>query len=219
MLIALTGKARSGKDTVGHYLAAHYGYTCLAFADALKDQTYALAPYLDGTTRLSEVSADHPERATIVKELGEEAALAWDPFVDGTTRLNDVVDKVGWESAKTSFPEVRPLLQRLGTEAGWMIHGRDHWIRPVAEKVRESDGRVVITDARFPAEVEWVRSQGGAVVGVVRPDNVHALTGEEAEHASEAYNAEDADDIIDNDSTIEALHAEVRALLSRLNDR
>lgn len=36
-LIALCGKAGSGKDTVGAFLAAHYGFRKFAFADLLKD--------------------------------------------------------------------------------------------------------------------------------------------------------------------------------------
>ncbi|MEK3836477.1 adenylate kinase [Paenibacillus sp. FSL R7-0128] len=34
--VGLTGRLRSGKDTVGDYLASKYGYTQFAFGDALK---------------------------------------------------------------------------------------------------------------------------------------------------------------------------------------
>lgn len=36
MIIGLKGPARVGKDTVGRYLAAHHGFTTLAFADPVK---------------------------------------------------------------------------------------------------------------------------------------------------------------------------------------
>ena len=36
-LIGISGAAGSGKDTVGDYLVKEYGYTKLAYADALKD--------------------------------------------------------------------------------------------------------------------------------------------------------------------------------------
>ena len=35
-LIGITGKARSGKDTIAKYLWAHYGFTRIALADPLK---------------------------------------------------------------------------------------------------------------------------------------------------------------------------------------
>ena len=35
-LIGLTGKARSGKDTVANYLFNQHGYTRIAFADPVK---------------------------------------------------------------------------------------------------------------------------------------------------------------------------------------
>jgi len=36
-LIGLAGRARSGKDTVAHYLVEHYGFKQLAFAEHLKN--------------------------------------------------------------------------------------------------------------------------------------------------------------------------------------
>lgn len=40
--IALTGKFRSGKDSVGRYLCANYGYTRFAFGDELKRYAHEL---------------------------------------------------------------------------------------------------------------------------------------------------------------------------------
>lgn len=37
MIVGITGKARSGKDTVAEYLVRVFGYTRFAFADQLKD--------------------------------------------------------------------------------------------------------------------------------------------------------------------------------------
>jgi len=41
-IIGLTGKARSGKDTVGKYLCENHGYVRVSFAEPLKDMVGAL---------------------------------------------------------------------------------------------------------------------------------------------------------------------------------
>lgn len=42
ILIGMTGKARSGKDTVGEYLARHYRFQTTAFAKPIKDGCKAM---------------------------------------------------------------------------------------------------------------------------------------------------------------------------------
>lgn len=50
MNIALTGKLRSGKDTIAEYLVSHYGYTRFAFGDGIRRVTRELYPeaYVNG---------------------------------------------------------------------------------------------------------------------------------------------------------------------------
>lgn len=99
------------------------------------------------------------------------ALLAVDPWVIFDTgrsqRLSDFVRQMGWDAAKR-HPEVRRLLQRVGTEAGRSIHGFDCWIRH-AEKTAQEFGYVVFTDVRFSNEAEMIRSHGGLIVEIVRP--------------------------------------------------
>lgn len=47
MIIGLTGRARTGKDTAGKFIES-YGYTRLAFADPIKDGLRAMIPGWDG---------------------------------------------------------------------------------------------------------------------------------------------------------------------------
>jgi dephospho-CoA kinase len=44
--IALTGKLRSGKDTVANHLYIKYGFTSIAFGDALKKNAHATFPWV-----------------------------------------------------------------------------------------------------------------------------------------------------------------------------
>lgn len=102
-----------------------------------------------------------------------EAALGLDPIVVGDVtnglRLSEVVDSIGWEMAKDSYPEVRRTLQRLGTES---IRALDpnFWVRIAAQRIietRDAGMPVVVTDVRYPNEIDLIHSLGGTVIRVV----------------------------------------------------
>lgn len=98
-------------------------------------------------------------------------------------------------------PEVRKLLQELGTEQGRNVHGDDIWIR-IAEAwmfalYQNGVSHFVVPDVRFPNEVQWIQNLGGAVFRVVGRGGAF---GDAANHISETalddYNSFDA--YIDN---------------------
>ena len=97
-------------------------------------------------------------------------ALDIDPWVEipyhGFRRLAYVVDDLGWEAAK-SFPDVRRLLQDVGTAGRKM--NEDMWLNHVASQL-DWDGprNAVITDVRFVNEAAWVERLG-TTVRVTRP--------------------------------------------------
>lgn len=139
MIIGLSGYARSGKDSVAEVLVEEYGFIRLAFADKLRQALYALDP-----TVISEYSVPHN--------------LQW------------VIDQWGWDGVKeTGFgPEVRRLLQRMGTEAGRMTLGDNIWVDAAFLDVKK-DKNYVFTDCRFPNEASRVGREGGEVWRVTRP--------------------------------------------------
>lgn len=102
-----------------------------------------------------------------------DVLYALNPIVDkdyiGKLRVQDIVNKAGWDVAKVEFPEVRELLQRLGVEAGREILGKTIWTDTVFKKASALGCNVVISDVRFPDEVEAVRSLGGKVIRINRP--------------------------------------------------
>jgi len=162
-VIGLTGFAQSGKDTAAGFLA-EFGYKRLAFADILRQSLYNLNP--------------------IVKAFPgwEESDLGWNTYavISGYARVQELVDKYGWDHVKVEYPEVRELLQRLGTEVGRELYGESFWVDRVMSQI-ESDRAVkprghetawsnfVITDVRFPNEYEAVRNAGGQVFRIERP--------------------------------------------------
>lgn len=107
----------------------------------------------------------------------KEALVALNPVIgiknDQPVYLKALVNQIGMEKAK-HHPEVRRLLQRLGTECGRDTISEDIWITAVSNAIKHYDFRtdpfrVAITDVRFPNEAEFVKRNKGIVVLVIRP--------------------------------------------------
>lgn len=171
-LIGISGAAGAGKDTLASHLAP-FGYVRVAFADPLRDMALAIDP------------------------------VVWvcrnDYWV--TMYLADLVALDGWDKAK-KLPGVRRFLQRLGTEGVRNFLGDDTWVRLAEERIADlGDVPVVITDVRYPNEVDLVRRLGGLWVWVNRPDAAAV-----PRHASEtSLDPADADVVVHNTAGPERL--------------
>lgn len=145
------------------------------------------------------------------------ALYALDPHVatpGGTYRLTDLVDRKGWHEAK-QIPDVRRLLQRLGTEVGRNMLGADIWVNMTFAGVERGE-RIVVTDVRFENEAAAIKARGGKVVEVVRPDHA-GLAGANGQHASEVIDFA-RDTIVINDEGIDELHRRMVALVQHFGD-
>lgn len=168
MIVGLTGYAQSGKDTAASFLV-ELGWRRFAFADILRTSLYALNPIADCGCWFED-------------DAHLDGSGGCDPE---TERVQEIVDRIGWDRAKVEYPEIRQLLQRLGTEVGRELFGENFWVERVMDQVspfaHDYDGsNVVITDVRFKNEEVAVHGAGGKVFRIVRP-NVGAAN----QHASE----------------------------------
>jgi hypothetical protein len=165
--VGICGFAQSGKDTLATQLRTRLGFEVRAFGDALRGMLYDINPVVD-----------------------------WGGF-SRSRRIQEIVDLIGWEDAKKIYPEVRELLQRLGTEGGRRHIGEDVWVRSLFEKPHSS--MLVIPDVRFPNEALAIKERGGVVVRIVRAGNSPVNA-----HVSEtAYS--DQDFVIENNGSPEDL--------------
>ncbi len=185
MLIAFSGFKTAGKDAAAAVLINEYGFKKIALADPVRDLAYAINPII---------------------ESGEDEFFLRP--ATPTIRLRDLIDKFGWDYCKNEYPEVRRLMQAVGTEGGRNLFGENFWVDQLGNRVSDlnsDDSRYVLTDARFRNEGEFVQNNGGTLVWIDRPGL------EPDGHASESGELREiADYIIRNDSTIEELQEDVR---------
>ena len=155
-IIGLSGYARSGKDEAAKVLVKEFGFKRVAFADKLREFLYALNPMIDMNRRYSPTEPDGP------------------PIY-----VQEVINKYTWDGYKeTPFgPEIRRLLQRLGTEAGRNTMWDSIWIDAAFAPYKNGNHKIVVTDVRFPNEARAIQDMGGQIWRVKRegvgPANNH----------------------------------------------
>jgi len=200
-IVALAGKARSGKDTAASVLIDN-GFNKLSFADELKRITAKVAGH------------DLEEYYTDKKDESYEVPLVLtSDFFDSLTTEISFSFPVPYASfvaitnlAGKTVGSHRELLQFVGTDVGRDLIDPEIWTTVFANKAEEL-GRVVTPDARFPNERKLVNQLGGTNILIKRPDNEIV----ENSHSSENSLGEEGeyDFIINNNGTIEDLRTEV----------
>lgn len=189
MIVGLSGFAGSGKDAAAEALTS-MGWRRDAFADRLREILFALNPI---------VHVELEMRGNSVN------AVAY--------RVAELVDEHGWDSVKRTYPEVRSLLQRLGTDAGRKVLGDSIWVDLV---LLEYDGTepLVITDCRFRNEADAIRNLGGLVIRINRPGVGPNTAPDGSVHVSDvALDGYEFDHVINNNGTLEQLHLAMRMLV------
>ncbi|MDP9903163.1 hypothetical protein [Arthrobacter bambusae] len=198
-IVAITGLSQSGKDTAGAHLVVAHGFARYAFATKLKEAAYAIDPLIRTERQYVTDFLDRGDRVLHI-------------------RLQKLVDHLGWDAAK-QIPEVGRILQAVGTEGGWMIHGRDVWTT-LCERDFESQladqpsTPVVITDLRFPHEETWLRERNGLLIRIVRPEQHRASTRDQKHSSERGQSGLNVDFTIINDGSLSKLYDAVDDVLA-----
>jgi hypothetical protein len=209
-IIGISGFQGSGKDTVADFLVNVHGFRRVSFAGTLKDAVAHV--------------------------------FGWDrEMLEGRTRASrewrEQVDQ--WWSKRLNMPHLTPrwILQYWGTEVCRKAFHDDIWIASVEHKMMTLEDNIVLSDVRFPNEIQSIKNLGGIVIRTHRgpdPEWFHAaevVNGGPTQNLSWASNraildtynihpSETAwigtkfDATLDNDGTIDELYEQVNQLLS-----
>ena len=139
----------------------------------------------------------------------KDAIMNLDPIIsfEGVTAHVRQFSDLSWDDLKDLSPDIRPLLQRMGTEVGRDMFGQDFWVEAAIARIPDGS-KVVFSDVRYPNEAMAIKSLGGEVWRVERNG-----VGPANDHASEhALNDFEFDKTIRNDSTLEALYLQVDSI-------
>jgi hypothetical protein len=210
MIIGICGFIGSGKDTVADYLVNLHHFRRESFANTLKDAVAQV--------------------------------FGWDrTMLEGRTKMarewREQVDS--WWADRLGIPHLTPryILQQWGTEVCRSGFHDDIWIASLENKLRNSRDDVVISDCRFPNEIQAIKQSGGLVVRVVRGpepewynaavsvnrgpngNSTWSLSGRKIEqlgvHGSEtAWIGTQFDVVLDNNGTLDDLYQQVKKLVS-----
>lgn len=146
MLIGICGFQGAGKDTFANLLVEQFSFSKFSFASATKDILSTIFGWerhlLEGDTTESRV-------------------------------FRETIDL--WWSEKLNIPDLTPrkMLQTIGTNLFREHFNENIWIRVVEKKIlselkKNSTGNIIISDCRFPNEIQMVRDLGGIIVYIER---------------------------------------------------
>jgi hypothetical protein len=140
MLIAMSGLKNSGKDTAASVLINEYGFTKVAFADALREALLILNPQIDlygNSLRLSQ----------LITQFG------WDKIKNDVPEVRRLMQVFGTEVGR----------QLLGENVWVDLLAKKY------PDLKDCSTRYVITDCRFPNEAQFVYDHLGEICWIERP--------------------------------------------------
>lgn len=113
----------------------------------------------------------------------------------------------------------RDMLQRLGTEAMRGTFGDDFWLRRwELEAAKHTERVVIVEDARFPNEADYLKAKGALVIGIYRGKHP-ATWNTEGWHDSERLMAENwssmANRVVSNKGTVAELRQKLEVILKQ----
>ena len=207
MIIGICGFIGSGKDTIADYLVNNHGFRRESFANSLKD---AVAAVFGWDRVLLE------GRTKEAREWREQPDRWWS-------------ERLGKEITP------RWVLQYWGTEVCRRGFHDDIWIASLEHRLLKSNDDIVISDCRFPNEINAIKNAGGQVIRVTRGDEPiwleaakHYMSGPQTIgwamgkdmlerhkiHASEySWVNTKFDAVLDNNSTLDNLFGQVEEML------
>jgi hypothetical protein len=211
MIIGICGFIGSGKDTAADYLVNFHEFRRESFAGILKDVI--------------------------------SSVFGWNrELLEGRTRQSrewrEQVDQ--WWSQRLDIPTLTPrwVLQHWGTDLFRKSFHDEIWIASLENKLRTCKDNIVISDCRFPNEIQSIKNQGGKVVWVQRgklpdwydyavavnkgPSHIGWALGKDYLSKNKIHDSESSwagsnfDLIVDNNGNLDDLYSQIKNLVQDL---
>lgn len=144
-IIGICGSIGSGKDTAAEYLVQHHEFTRLSFATVLKDACANIFGW---------------DRSMLEGKTAEDR------------HIRENIDEWWADRLKIKKFSPRYALQYVGTDLFRDGLHKDIWVYALEKNIQKYD-RVVISDVRFPNEIEMLKRLGGYVWYVHRGEKPH----------------------------------------------
>lgn len=159
IIIGITGKKFNGKDTLGNYLSK-YDYKRMAFADPLKEVIKTIFDF-----NSDQLYGEEKEKIDEFWKISPRTAMQ---FI-GTDLFRHQMNKL--------IPDI----------------GNEIWIKVVKRQIENiwknnPNQKIVLTDLRFPNEINLIKEFGGIIIRVKRKiDDIHSDSDFVVVHESDTY--------------------------------
>lgn len=202
-LIALTGPAGSGKDTVALLLVTHLGFRTMAFAEKLKNEVsdaFQVEPLYFSRRETKE----HPISALALRKCLDRGFIGWLIISHGERGQH----KVDLDAPRSP----RQIMQFWGDYR--RDQSLDHFVSPVQARIRYlfSEGleqRIVITDLRCDNEAAAIRLTHNSRIWQIKRPGFEVAPGAHASEVSGFHFGPDV--VIDNSGDLRHLQQQVLA--------
>ncbi len=243
MIIGISGKANSGKDTVADYLVSQYKFTKVALADPLKRFLMEIFDFSEEQLWGPSEKREEPDKRYILKQKPEHRPSGVFTEYPGQATIRTCLD-----CGKKEYPYLtgecityltpRHALQKFGTDAGREC-GQNVWIdyaMRVCDKLQSgkydydrkigvypnfsgAKKDVVVSDARFMNELARIKEQGIVfrVKRTIADESVKISSIHISETEQKEIDDNEFDMVICNDSTLSDLYENVKQFMESID--
>jgi hypothetical protein len=201
-IIALGGKAKSGKDTMADILVKRHGFAKIALADPLREicsEVFKM-PYnmfLDQDKKdapMDKIELDFHD----IDKIRHYVTEKWGYEVNEEARedMENYHGKV--------FKTPRDILRCVGTNLLRDHVSQELWLELAVSRIKDAGGKVVVSDCRFENERDFFRKCGALLVLIKRNDN-----GNSEEHEFNLGSEDEYDVVFDNSGTLQEYQGNV----------
>jgi hypothetical protein len=207
MIVGISGKANSGKDTAADYLVSQYKFTKIALADPIKRFLMEIFDFTEEQLWGSSENREIPDKRYISKLTEEYCTYLTPRFA---------LQKIGTEGARTCYENVWidyaiRICDKL--QSGKYDYDRKIGVYPSFDNKKKD---VVVSDIRFKNELARIKEQG-VVLRIKRFDESFISDNHVSETQQKEIDDKEFDMVIYNDTTLSILHENIKLFMTDID--